>query len=53
MTRFAIGKPSERHNRTDSVSTVPCAYFRSERAAEFVTGVVVPIDGSFSAYCGV
>ena len=43
MERF--GKPEELNGAL--------LYLISEEAASFVTGIVIPVDGGFSAYSGV
>ena len=50
--KILAGTPLARFGETDDlIGSV--LFLLSERAAGFITGVVLPIDGGFSAYSGV
>ena len=50
--KILAGTPMERFGEIDELSGALLFLF-SPQAASFITGVVLPVDGGFNAYCGV
>lgn len=50
--KILAGTPMERFGEIDELIGA-VLFLASEEAASFVTGIVIPIDGGFSAYSGV
>lgn len=50
--KILAGTPMERFGEIDELSGA-LLFLLSPQAASFVTGVVLPVDGGFNAYCGV
>lgn len=50
--KILAGTPMERFGKPEELNGA-LLYLISEEAASFVTGIVIPVDGGFSAYSGV